>query len=135
MQIKQILGVVLGTALLLPVSRAELAVVVDNSTDADVAMAFSYLDAGSNKWVVDGWYNIDKKSKGQIKLNTNNELYYIYSEFSNGKKISGGAGSAELKIRSTSFTYEQDKGLPDADRSVSFLRARSNNNKALINIR
>ncbi len=126
---------VAAAALLASQWAAALSVVVDNGTEATVSMAFSYLDAKSKKWMVDGWYNISPNEKSRVELNTSNELYYVYAEFSNGKKISGGTGSADLKVKETNFLYPQDKDLPDASRTVSFLRARSSNNQATINVR
>ncbi len=108
-------------------------VAVENTTQETVVLAFSYLDKDQDKWMVDGWYNIKPKETSHINLNTNNELYYLYAEFSNGKKIEGGKDSLRLKVRSKSFIYPQDdKSFVGYE--VNFLKARGVGDKAQIKI-
>ena len=112
-----------------------LEITVDNQTDADAAMAFSYLDKDKNVWMSEGWFNVHKHQNKKLELNTDNSLYYIYAEFSNGKKIEGGEGSVLLEVSDRSFLCDQDKGPEGKLRKVSFLRARSNEGKALIRVK
>lgn len=112
-----------------------LEITVDNQTDADAAMAFSYLDKDKNVWMSEGWFNVQKHQNKKLELNTENSLYYIYAEFSNGKKIEGGEGSVSLEVSDRSFLCDQDKGPEGKVRQVSFLRARSNDGKALIRVK
>ncbi|WP_156027316.1 hypothetical protein [Succinivibrio dextrinosolvens] len=56
-------------------------------------MAFSYLDNKENDWVVDGRYNVMPKQKAKVDQDSKNDIYYLYSEFSNGKKLEGGKGA------------------------------------------
>ncbi len=112
-----------------------LDVTVDNQTKATVVMAFSYLDKSSNEWVVDGWYNVKPQKQGFIKLSTDNDIYYLYSEFSNGKKLEGGNGSIRLKVQERAFFYRQNEAPASLNREVSFLRARGNSGKAVIKIK
>ncbi len=112
-----------------------LEITVDNQTDADAAMAFSYLDKDKNVWMSEGWFNVQKHQNKKLELNTDNSLYYIYAEFSNGKKIEGGEGSVLLDVSDRSFLCDQDKGPEGKVRQVSFLRARSNDGKALIRVK
>ena len=112
-----------------------LEVTVDNQTKATVVMAFSYLDKTSKEWVVDGWYNVKPQKKGIINLSTDNDIYYLYSEFSNGKKLEGGNGSIKLKVQERSFFYKQNDAPSSLNREVSFLRARGNLGKAVIKIK
>lgn len=112
-----------------------LEVTVDNQTKATVVMAFSYLDKTSKEWVVDGWYNVKPQKKGIINLDTDNDIYYLYSEFSNGKKLEGGNGSIKLKVQERSFFYKQNDAPSSLNREVSFLRARGNLGKAVIKIK
>ncbi len=134
MQLNKILGT-LAAAALLSGSAQALEITVDNQTDSKVAMAFSYLSNQDKEWVVDGWYNVDPKNKARIDLDTDNELYYVYSEFSNGKKIEGGQGAVDLMIQNRSFYYKQKEAPTRHARSVKFLRARSNSNKATISVK
>ena len=112
-----------------------LEITIENQTDATVVMAFSYLDNKENDWVVDGWYNVMPKQKAKVELDSKNDIYYLYSEFSNGKKLEGGKGSVDLKVKARSFFYKQKKIPDDVDRTVSFLRARGNDGHALIRIK
>lgn len=112
-----------------------LEVTVDNQTKATVVMAFSYLDKTSKEWVVDGWYNVKPQKKGIINLDTDNDIYYLYSEFSNGKRLEGGNGSIKLKVQERSFFYKQNDAPSSLNREVSFLRARGNLGKAVIKIK
>ena len=116
-------------------SSQALEVTIDNQTEATVVMAFSYLDTKENDWVVDGWYNVMPKDKVLVNLDSKNDIYYLYSEFSNGKKLEGGKGSVTLAVDDRSFFYRQKKVPPTAERKVSFLRARGNDGKALIRIK
>ena len=58
-------------------SASALDVKVENLTQAKVVLAFSYLDEVDNEWVVDGWYNVDSKQTAEIKLPSNNDIYYL----------------------------------------------------------
>lgn len=114
-------------------SASAIDVTVDNTTQETVVLAFSYLDKDQDKWMVDGWYNIKPKETSHINLNTENELYYLYAEFSNGKKIEGGKDSLRLKVRNKSFLYSQDdKSFEGYE--VNFLKARGVGDKAQIRI-
>ncbi|NLK85669.1 MAG: DUF1036 domain-containing protein [Aeromonadales bacterium] len=115
-------------------SANALEVTIDNKTKATVVMAFSYLDSKTNDWVVDGWYNVEPEQKALVNLDSKNDIYYLYSEFSNGKKLEGGKGSVVLKVKNRNFFYKQTKPTDDLDRKATFLRARSNNGKSLIKI-
>ena len=112
-----------------------LEVKIENQTKASVVMAFSYLDTKSNEWVVDGWYNVEPQQNALINLDSSNDIYYLYSEFSNGKKLEGGKGSIKLKVNNRSFFYKQSEKQANADREVSFLRARGSDGKAIIKIK
>ncbi|MCR5535993.1 MAG: DUF1036 domain-containing protein [Succinivibrio sp.] len=112
-----------------------LEITVDNQTEAKVCLAFSYLSSEEQSWVVDGWYNVEPKQQAQINLNTDNDMYYLYTEFSNGKKIEGGPGAVNLRVLDESFYFKQDDVPSEEARTVSFLRARSNGNKANIKIK
>ena len=122
-------------ALMLSLSVNALEVTIDNQTEATVVMAFSYLDNNENDWVVDGWYNVKPKQKALVNLDSKNDIYYLYSEFSNGKKLEGGKGSVSLNVKDRSFYYKQSQVTKDLIRKVSFLRARGNEGKALIKIK
>lgn len=116
-------------------SANALEITIDNQTTSKVAMAFSYLPSNDKDWVVDGWYNVDANEKALLNLDTSNEMYYVYAEFSNGKKIEGGEGAVKLMVQNRSFVYKQN-AAPDSNvREVSFLRARSNGDKATIKIK
>ncbi len=115
-------------------NAAPLEITVDNQTKSEVVMAFSYLSNKEQDWVVDGWYNIEPNKTANIDLDTDNDIYYLYAEFSNGKKIEGGQGAVELSVQDTSFLYKQ-KDEPENSRKVSFLRARSNGSKATIKVK
>lgn len=114
---------------------AALEVDVDNQSDSEVVLAFSYMEKGSGNWMVEGWYNVAPKSQGKVDLNTDNSLYYLYAEFSNGKRIEGGEGSVRLKVLNRSFSYAQDKDPGRFSREASFVRARGNGGKATIRIK
>ena len=117
-------------------SANALEVTVENATDATVVMAFSYLDNKENDWVVDGWYNVEPKQKAKISLDSKNDIYYLFSEFSNRKKLEGGKGAVALNVGERSFFYKQkDKPSAELNRKVSFLRARGSDGKALIKIK
>ncbi len=131
---KLFVPLLIGSALMASAASA-LEITIDNKTDATVVMAFSYLDNKENTWVVDGWYNVLPKKKSQVNLDSKNDIYYLYSEFSNGKKLEGGKGSVELKVKDRAFFYKQNEPLKDLERKVSFLRARGNDGKALIRIK
>ncbi|MGN1281993.1 MAG: DUF1036 domain-containing protein [Succinivibrio sp.] len=126
-------SVLLGCALSSAANALEIT--VDNVTDSTVVMAFSYLDSQSNEWTVDGWYNVNPNSKAKVNLNSTNDIYYLYSEFSNGKKLEGGKGSVKLRVADRSFLYRQNTPPASANREVSFLRARGNAGKAVIKIK
>ena len=115
-------------------SSYALDVTVNNEADASVSMAFSYLDSNTQKWVVDGWYNVEPKAKSIINLNTDNGIYYLYAEFSNGKKIEGGKNSVHLYVKASEFFYSQDESLQDSKFQARFVRAKSDGKVALINI-
>lgn len=121
--------------LALSANASALEITVENVTDSTVVMAFSYLDSNSNEWTVDGWYNVNPNSKAKVNLNSSNDIYYLYSEFSNGKKLEGGKGSVRLKVDDRSFLYRQNTPPAFAGREVSFLRARGNAGKAVIRIK
>lgn len=112
-----------------------LEISIENETDARVTLAFSYLDSQSGKWTVDGWYNVDGKSRGTVNLNSDNSMYYLYAEFSNGKRIEGGEGAVNLRVLNRSFSYVQDDPPEKYAREVSFLRARGNGGKATVRVR
>ena len=129
-------GLLLLSFLGVAITRAQcLEITIDNHTDATVVMAFSYLDNKENDWVVDGWDNVMPRQLAKVDLDSKNDIYYLYSEFSNGKKLEGGSGSVELQIFDRSFFYLQKKPAANYDRKVSFLRARGNEGKALIKIK
>lgn len=115
-------------------SSYALDVTVNNEADASVSMAFSYLDSNTQKWVVDGWYNVEAKAKSIINLNTDNGIYYLYAEFSNGKKIEGGESSVHLYVKPSEFLYSQDETLHGNKFQARFVRAKSDGKVALINI-
>ena len=98
-------------------------------------MAFSYLDNKENDWVVDGWYNVMPKQKDKVQLDSKNDIYYLYSEFSNARQLDGGKWAVELKVKNRSFFYKQKQSPDDVDRKVSLLRARGNDVHALIRIK
>nr|WP_278515925.1 DUF1036 domain-containing protein [Succinivibrio dextrinosolvens] len=81
------------------------------SADATVVRAFSYLDNKGNDLVVDGWYNVMPKQKAKVELDSKNDIYYLYSEFSNGKNLEGGKGAVDLKVKDRSF-FLQAKADP-----------------------
>lgn len=116
-------------------SAAALEISVENETDAQATLAFSYLNAKTGKWQVEGWYNVASHSRAVVNLDTDNSLYYLYAEFSNGKKIEGGEGAVELGVQDRSFSYLQEQPLKKSARQVSFLRARGNGNRATIRVR
>ena len=80
-----------------------LELTIENQTDSTVVLAFSYLDNKHNDWVVDGWYNVNPKKTEKVNLDSKNDIYYLYSEFSNGKKLEGGKGSVNLYVDNRSF--------------------------------
>lgn len=112
-----------------------LELTIENQTDSTVVLAFSYLDNKHNDWVVDGWYNVNPKKTEKVNLDSKNDIYYLYSEFSNGKKLEGGKGSVNLYVDNRSFFYKQNKIPKTVQRKVSFVRARGNDGKAHIKIR
>lgn len=116
-------------------SAQALEILVENETDARVTLAFSYLDNQSGKWTVEGWYNVEGKSRGTVNLNSDNSMYYLYAEFSNGKKIEGGEGAVSLRVQNRGFSYVQDDPPEKYAREVSFLRARGNGGKATVRVR
>lgn len=124
----------LAGALTLPRAGAALEVTIDNLTEAEVTMAFSYLEPRNDTWVVEGWFNVQPHQKGLVSLPTDNELYYIYAEFSNGKRIEGGEGAVTLPISYRSFYLQQDQVPQGSMKEVSFLRARSSGGKATVKI-
>ncbi len=130
--------VALGTFLGLtapPLQAEAIELTINNTTDAKLTFAFSYLSNKTDTWVVDGWYNVDPKKQGIITLNTDNGIFYIYGEFSNGRKIEGGKGALKLGIKGETFFYEQSKGLKDKTSTVAFLRAKADSAKSKINIK
>ncbi len=118
------------------VSASALEVTIDNQTSASGAFAFSYLDRATKVWMTDGWYNSEGGKVSRIDLPTDNPIYYIYAEFSNGKRIEGGEGAVALDISNRSFLCEQDKG-PEVKNTynVKFLRAQGNGSKAVIRVK
>ena len=124
----------LSTMAFAAASADALEISINNNTESTVFMAFSYLDKSTDKWVVDGWYNIEKNGKNLITLNTENGIYYLYAEFSNGKKIEGGDYSVNLDVAPQSFYYTQDQVFEDASFKAKFVRAKSDGKRALINI-
>ena len=116
-------------------SASALDVKVENLTQAKVVLAFSYLDEVDNEWVVDGWYNVDSKQTAEIKLPSNNDIYYLYAEFSNGKKLEGGKGSISVKVDNQAFLYKQGKAPKNFTKKVNFVRARGNEGNALVKIK
>lgn len=111
-----------------------LEITIKNETDSTVVMAFSYLSSKDNNWVAEGWFNVQPRHSGLVKLPSDNDLYYVYAEFSNGKRFEGGAGSVELNIANTAFFYLQDQVPPEYTRKVQFLKARANAGKATIKV-
>ena len=109
-------------------------VTIDNTTKATVVMAFSYYDKDKKDWVVEGWYNVESNQKGIVNLNTDNDIFYLYSEFSNGKKLEAGRGSLDLMIKDRSFYYLQKQKPSDMNKKATFLRAKANQGKSLIKI-
>ena len=64
-------------------------VTIDNTTNATVVFAFSYLNDQKDKsldpdWLVEGWYNVNPHQKALVNLPSDNDVYYLYAEFSNG---------------------------------------------------
>ncbi len=123
----------LAVGLCLPFASMALDMTIVNKSATTAVFAFSYADADSGKWVVDGWYNVAGSSKGTLTLNTNNDVYYLYAELENGKSINDPHGVA-LAIEDKPFYYVQEDGLPSATRTVNFVRASANQGKAIINI-
>lgn len=115
-------------------TASALDITIKNDTDSTVVMAFSYLSSKENNWVAEGWFNVQPRHSGLVKLDSNNDLYYVYAEFSNGKRFEGGAGSLELNIANTAFFYVQSQVPPEYTKKVQFLKARANAGKATINV-
>lgn len=126
----------IATATSLSFGTSALEITIDNQTSAKGAFAFSYLDRASKVWMTDGWYNSEGGKVSKIELPTDNSIYYIYAEFSNGKRIEGGEGAVALDISNRSFLCEQDKG-PEVKNTynVKFLRAQGNGSKAVIRVK
>lgn len=126
----------LAAALMLSCEGAQaLEVTVDNQTATSAAFAFSYLDKESKAWTVTGWFNVGPKAQGVIDLPSDNPLYYLYAEFSNGKKIEGGEGAVTLKVQNRSFSWPQDQMPGKRVREVSFVRARGTGGKATVRVK
>lgn len=126
----------IATAASVSFGASALEVTIDNQTSAKGAFAFSYLDRATKVWMTDGWYNSEGGKVSKIDLPTDNPIYYIYAEFSNGKRIEGGEGAVALDISNRSFICEQDKG-PEVKNTynVKFLRAQGNGSKAVIRVK
>ncbi len=127
--------IALSASILLISSASALEITVDNKTDAKAAFAFSYLDKKSGKWMTEGWFNAPQNCKKKLSLPADNPIYYIYAEFSNGKRIEGGEGAVDLAVSNRSFLCEQDQGPQGKTHKVSFLRARANGGKAVIRVK
>lgn len=110
-----------------------LEITINNKSSAEAVFAFSYLERGTQRWVVDGWYNAAAHSSGVLDVNSDNDVYYLYAELESGRAISDPRGIA-LAVADTPFYYAQDEGLPEATRTVRFVRTSANNGKAQINI-
>ncbi len=126
----------IATVASVSLGASALEITIDNQTSSKGAFAFSYLDRATKTWMTDGWYNSEGGKVSKIELPTDNSIYYIYAEFSNGKRIEGGEGSVSLDISNRSFLCEQDKG-PEVKNTytASFLRAQGNGNKAVIRVK
>lgn len=120
-------------------SSQAIEVTIDNTTNATVVFAFSYLNDQKDKsldpdWFVEGWYNVNPHQKALVNLPSDNDVYYLYAEFSNGKKLEGGKGSIKLMVNDRSFSYKQKEVPKKLTRQATFLRARCNQGKSLIKI-
>ncbi|WP_406030330.1 DUF1036 domain-containing protein [Succinivibrio sp.] len=131
---KKLFTAIMSVALAMQCANS-LELTIENQTDSTVVLAFSYLDNKQNDWVVDGWYNVNPKKTEMVNLDSKNDIYYLYSEFSNGKKLEGGKGSVNLYVDNRAFFYKQNKIPKTVQRKVSFVRARGNEGKAHIKIR
>lgn len=131
---KKLFTAIISVALAMQCANS-LELTIENQTDSTVVLAFSYLDNKQNDWVVDGWYNVNPKKTEMVNLDSKNDIYYLYSEFSNGKKLEGGKGSVNLYVDNRAFFYKQNKIPKTVQRKVSFVRARGNDGKAHIKIR
>lgn len=131
---KKLFTAIMSVALAMQCANS-LELTIENQTDSTVVLAFSYLDNKQNDWVVDGWYNVNPKKTEKVNLDSKNDIYYLYSEFSNGKKLEGGKGSVNLYVDNRAFFYKQNKIPKTVQRKVSFVRARGNEGKAHIKIR
>lgn len=131
---KKLFTAIMSVALAMQCANS-LELTIENQTDSTVVLAFSYLDNKQNDWVVDGWYNVNPKKTEMVNLDSKNDIYYLYSEFSNGKKLEGGKGSVNLYVDNRAFFYKQNKIPKTVQRKVSFVRARGNDGKAHIKIR
>lgn len=98
--------IALSASILLISSASALEITVDNKTDAKAAFAFSYLDKKSGKWMTEGWFNAPQNSEKKLSLPADNPIYYIYAEFSNGKRIEGGEGAVDLVVSNRSKRWK-----------------------------
>lgn len=131
---RRICGLVLASLLALNEAHA-LQIEVENTTSEKVVMAFSYFDNKSSSWMVDGWYNLDKKAQATINLPTVKDDYYLYAEFSNGKKIEGAKGDERLNVTDKAFLYDKKNIKSFKGRFANFVKAKGENQKALIRIK
>ncbi|MBU3845091.1 MAG: DUF1036 domain-containing protein [Candidatus Anaerobiospirillum pullicola] len=93
-----------------------------NLANVPIAVAVSYLDYDGKTWLVEGWYNFEPGERANIELDSSNDIFYIFGEFSNGSEVAGGSGSLTLPIYYRTFKYVQGQVSLPPDRSASFVR-------------
>lgn len=110
-------------------------VTINNYSNSKASFAFAYLDSTTNKFVVEGWYNVKANASSIVNLNTDENYYYLYAEFSNGNVIKGADNNIGLfEVVPESFYYFKDSLNLKDPRKVSFVKANATNKKANINI-
>lgn len=101
-----------------------------NVADRPISVAVSYLDYDGKTWLVEGWYNLDPGMQANIDLESSNDIFYLYGEFTGGSEVSGGAGSLQLPIQYRTFKYIQGQNFATPDTTVSFVRGVASNGVA-----
>lgn len=103
-----------------------------NKSSEHIALAVSYLSNDGKTWIVEGWYNLQSQEHALIELPSNNDIFYIFGEFGNNIKVSGGEGSVNMPVVWNEFQYVQADPIKNHDAVESFVRGVATNGYAEI---
>lgn len=110
-----------------------LKISIDNGYDSTANIAIHYLKP-NNVWHTEGWFVWQPHEQGFIEVDSNNTLFYIYVEFSDGLVNNTNAGAVTQWVSDTSFSLEAGVKPDAGGRLVEFSLCNSDGHTAVVRL-